>query len=125
MPILQRERERERDRHPSDTQTHTHTQVIACIMPICALCDMTESVFIAAKCYDVVLKGMILGALFLFATLWLGPSIGLGLETMWVALGVLFSVRVLFSLFLFNSPSSPIPSSSAQQPAQVSKKGLN
>jgi hypothetical protein len=30
-------------------------------MPISALCDMTEAVLIAAKCYDVVLKGMAIG----------------------------------------------------------------
>jgi len=83
--------------------------VVALIMPISALCDMTESVFIAAKCYDVVLKGMTLGAVFLCGVLYTGHSLGWGLPTMWIGLGTLFLVRVIISLSLFNSPSSPIP----------------
>lgn len=83
--------------------------VVALIMPISALCDMTESVFIAAKCYDVVLKGMTLGAIFLFGILYAGHALDWGLPTMWIGLGTLFFVRVVISLWLFNSPTSPIP----------------
>lgn len=97
--------------------------IVALIMPISALCDMTESVFIAARCYQVVLRGMILGALFLGATLVLGASLGWGLGTMWIGLGVLFGVRVVLTLAIFRSPSSPIPAAAASQiePGQLEK----
>ena len=91
--------------------------VVALIMPISALCDMTESVFIAAKCYDVVLKGMTLGAIALCGILYAGHALGWGLPTMWIGLGTLFLVRVAISLWLFNSSSSPIP----KQPSSSSK----
>mmetsp|Transcript_34158 Transcript_34158/g.106992 ORF Transcript_34158/g.106992 Transcript_34158/m.106992 type:complete len:591 (-) Transcript_34158:7406-9178(-) len=83
--------------------------LVACIMPLSALCDVVESIFIAAKFYQIVVRGMMFGACGLALVLLAGKNLQLGMTTVWLGIFTLYLVRTLWSIHNFNQRDSPIP----------------
>jgi len=83
--------------------------LVACIMPLSALCDVVESIFIAAKFYSIVVRGMVFGAVGLALVLLAGQNLHAGMSTVWLGIFTLYLVRTVWSIRNFNRQESPIP----------------